>query len=82
MKYFIRLFGLPGSWKWACRQMKKGHMIRPRSASGTIKFKLDDEGQGRILWSFARYPTERADWDSANIFLSDFEATDWERVGK
>jgi len=71
-----RFFGLPGSWSWACRQMERGNIVRPGHATGAVKYKLDDEGQRRIVWDFRHGPA--FDWKSANIFLSDFESTDWE----
>ena len=74
-RIIIRFFGLKGSWKWACRQMDKGHIIKQKSATGSVKYKLDHESQRRIVWSF--YPPKDNRWENANIFLSDFEATDW-----
>ncbi len=73
---FIRFFGLKGSWKWACRQMDKGHVIYCTTDSGSAKYKLDSEDQRRIQWAFTRSLIE-AEWKSANIFLSDFECTSW-----
>ena len=79
----IRFFGLNGSWKWSCRQLKKGKIIRAKNIAGTVRYKLDNESQTRILWAFPK----RADpyglnekWDNAYIFLSDFERIDWEVV--
>lgn len=77
INWIIRFFGLKGSWMWACRQMDAGNIIRPASASGGIKYRLDPEAQRRIQWTFHRFPTENRDWESAKIFLSDFEDTDW-----
>jgi hypothetical protein len=75
-KFIIIFFGLKGSWKWACKQLDKGKIIRPESATGTIKFKLDDENQRRIVYTLDR-DIKTAKWANANIFLSDFESTDW-----
>ena len=77
-KWLIRVLGLRGSWSWACRQMDQGAIVRPAGATGSVKYKLDDLTNRRILWSFDREPPkERRDWDGCNIFLSDFERTDW-----
>lgn len=77
MKYsFIRFFGLKGSFKWACKMMAKGKTVRPASASGSVTYRLDDESQGRITWAFAHNPVPQ-NYKSANMFLSDFNATDW-----
>ena len=81
MKWITRTFGLKGSWRWACKQMRQGKWVRPASATGTLKYKLDDEGQGRILWTFVRDPRTNKNWTNACLFLSDIEATDWVCVG-
>ncbi len=73
----IRFLGLKGSWKWACKQMEKGLIVRPKHASGSVKYKLDHENQRRIVWSFKDVPEKNSDWESANIFLKDFEWVDW-----
>lgn len=75
----VRFFGFRGSWKWACRQMKRGSVVRPRSATGTVKYRLDDEGQQRLQWTFDR-DAAMAKWENANFFLRDQESTDWEIV--
>jgi len=79
-KWIIKFFGLRGSWAWACRQMEKGKVVRPASATGTVRYKLDNENQGRILWSFPHRKDplgKKEKWENANIFLSDFSSTDW-----
>ena len=81
MNWIIKTFGLRGSWSWACRQMDNGQWVRPASSTGSVKIKLDYLGQRRIVWTFARSPQGNADWESANIFLSDFESTDWVLCG-
>lgn len=80
ISWIIRTLGLKGSWSWACRQMKQGKIIRPSTAV-SVGYKLDDEGEERIIWSFKRYPT-KDDWENAYLFLSDFKATDWVIAGK
>ena len=60
--------------------MKKGHIITRKSQTGTVKFRLDREGQGRILWTFVKNPIEKyynSTWENANIFVKYFEETDW-----
>lgn len=79
-RWLVRTLGLPGSWTWACRQMRAGRCVRPASASGAVRYRLDVEGQERIEWSFG---DDR--WANANVFLSDFATTDWttrERRGR
>lgn len=83
MNWIIRFFGLKGSWRWACRQMKKGRIVRPKSATGTVRYKLDNEWQGRILWAFPPRTDingQNAEWEDAKIFMIDLYRTDWEEV--
>lgn len=82
-KWMVRLLGLKGSWSWAVRQMKKGHIVRQKSATGVVRYKLDSIENGRIIFSFPKRSDSMglyAKWDSANIFLKDFTAIDWEKV--
>ena len=74
--FFIKLLSLKGSFKWACKQMSKGLTVRPRSASGAVTYRVDSEQQQRILWAFKRVPSA-ADYENANMFLADFNKTDW-----
>ena len=76
IKWFIRFFGLKGSWRWACRQLDKGYIVYRTTDTGAAKYKLDNEGQRRIQWVFA-HNSDNAEWKNANIFLADFECTDW-----
>jgi hypothetical protein len=81
MKAIIRLLGLKGSWKWACRQLEKGHVIYRATDTGYCKYKLDNEDQRRIQWCFLDFfecGKSQAGWEDAKIFLSDFECTCWE----
>lgn len=71
-----RFFGLRGSFAWACRQMLLGRVVRPASASGSIKFRFDTEGQHRLQWSFERAHSP-AKWENAFFFYADMLATDW-----
>jgi hypothetical protein len=67
----VRFFGLRGSWKWACKQMDAGKIIRPSTATGYVEYRLDLEGQRRLQWRFG------GEWENANFFLRDQEDTDW-----
>ena len=78
--WVISTFGMKGSWKWACRQMDAGNIVRPASATGDVKYKLDHEGQRRILWTFSKNVENSPCWCNANIFLSNFEAIDWRLI--
>ena len=81
----IRFFGFRGSWKWACKQMDKGKIVRCKSWTGTVRLKIDNKYNRRIIWAFPNRKDPYGlleKWESANIFLSDFEATDWEVVGE
>lgn len=73
----IRFFGLPGSWKWACRQMEKGRIVRRSTDTGTAKYRLDLEAQRRIVWSYKSNPPNDSEWETAYIFLRDFECVKW-----
>jgi len=69
--------GLRGTWKWALRQMEAGRIVRPASALGTIKYKLDNPQNQRIVWDFSDNK-EDSNWSSSNIFLKTLKRTDWE----
>lgn len=73
-----KFLGLPGSWRWACRQLNKGKSIRPKFASGAVIYSLSTDRQRRIIWAFSRKKSYQiTEWENANIFLSDFE-DEWE----
>ena len=74
IKVIKRLLGLKGSWKWALKQMINGKIIRPSSATGTVKYRFSVDKQNRIEWTFDRKDYR---WNNANIFYSDFIRTDW-----
>ena len=80
MKKLIAFLGLKGSWRWACRQMKQGKIVRRKTDTGSAHYKLDSEGQLRIVWAFTRNPKTEKQWDSANLFLSDFSCVAWETI--
>jgi hypothetical protein len=56
--------------------MLLGRIVRPASASGSVKFRFDAEGRHRLQWSFegAYSPVK---WENAFFFYSDMLATDW-----
>jgi hypothetical protein len=56
--------------------MLHGRIVRPASASGTVKFRFDTEGQRRLQWSFERAHNS-VKWENAFFFYSDMLATDW-----
>lgn len=75
----IRFLGLNGSWKWACKQMDNGVIVRRSTDSGAAHYRLDCESQRRIVWCYTRNPHNEGskEWGNAYIFLKDFECTDW-----
>lgn len=78
MNFIVKFFGLKGSWKWACKQMLCGKIVYRKTDTGSAKYKLDTENQGRICWHFTSNPISSDIWETAYIFLSDFNCTDWE----
>ncbi len=76
--WVTRFFSLPGSWVWACKQMDDGKIVYRTTDTGSAKYKLDKEGQRRIVWCFVRRLSELSQWKSANIFMSDMEYTSWD----
>jgi hypothetical protein len=57
--------------------MKAGAIVYRATDTGAAKYRIDSEGQGRILWAFVRDLSGLVEWDEAYIFLSDFDCTDW-----
>jgi len=55
-------------------QMRMGKLIRPKRATGTIKYRFSNDGQNRIEMTFDRKDFK---WENANIFYSDLIGTDW-----
>ena len=80
IKWIIKTFGLKGSWKWAKRQMKKGCVVKSKSWSGALLFKIDDSENQLLLRSFSR-TLENAEWETSNFHFSNEEFTDYEVVG-
>ena len=81
LKRIKRFLGLRGSWKWACKMMDRGHTVFRTTDTGSAVYKLDSEGQRRIVWTYSVESDgggyTRFEWKNANIFLSDFECVDW-----
>ena len=71
LKWLVKFLGLRGSWSWACKEMDRGRIVCRTTDTGAARYRLDGEGQRRIEWSFG------GGWESAYIFLDDFECTDW-----
>jgi hypothetical protein len=76
MNWLRRFLGLPGSFSWAVRQMDYGRVVRPKSASGAIKYRFSIDGQRRLQWSFERTHCP-VKWENAYFFENDFYITDW-----
>lgn len=72
----VRLLGLKGSWRWAAKEMKKGKMIVRVSTTGSVKYRLSNDGGNRLEWDFHRKESE-VRWESAYFFISDMMATNW-----
>ena len=77
--WFILAFGLKGSWTWACKWMELGSTVKPAGVTGSVTYRFDREGQRRVMWAFKR-DAIHADYENANMFMADFERTDWEIV--
>ncbi len=79
IKWIRRTFGLRGSWRWACKQMERGYIVRRATDTGAAKYRLDLEGQRRIQWAYTRTPeAAKQEWNTAYVFLSYFESLAWE----
>ena len=69
----IRFFGLKGSWKWACKQMEKGLIVKTKSSTGTVAYRISTDDQRRLQWKFG----DESKWENAYYFFRDHEDTDW-----
>lgn len=76
-KFLIRVLGLEGSWRWACKQMKKGEIVKPKGIPGSVKYRISKDNQNRIQWAFTN-DKECKDWSNAFVHLSDFDSVSWE----
>lgn len=82
-KYFIRVLGLKGSWKWAKKQMLRGKVVRSKGWRGTLKLKVDSPENGLVYNSYYAenvHPVEGKLWEKSNHFLSQELLTDYEIV--
>lgn len=70
-------FGLRGSWKWAKRQMMKGHIVRCKHWSGTLKLKIDSKENTLLLQTHTKYNSAFSKWETSNHFLSYENFTDY-----
>lgn len=77
MNWLKRILGLRGSWSWACRKLDKGLVICRSTDTGQAKYRLDWEGQRRIMVAYVLEVCLDTEWENAFIFLSDFECTSW-----
>ena len=68
MKWLIRMFGLKGSWSWAVKQMKKGHIVENE---GWIFRSIDGKIEGDSVYNRLQI------WNRPNIYIDDIESTDW-----
>ena len=80
ISWIKRAFGLKGSFMWACRQMEKGKIVKPKNITGAVKYRFDLEDQTRIQWAFTGRPDtcDDKEWENAFIFFSDILSTNWE----
>jgi len=77
LSFIIRVLGLKGSFMWACRQMEKGRIVKPKNIPGAVKYRFDTEGQTRIQYAFT-HSLKNAEWENANIFMKDVLSVNWE----
>lgn len=80
MKLIIRFFGLKGSWKWAKKQMLKGHEVSCKHFTGTLKYKIDSPKNGLLLcdWSSSHHRC----WETYNHHIGIENHTDFYIVNK
>ena len=70
------LLCLKGTFSWALKEMKKGKYLTMKNVTGTLVYRLSNDGQYRLEWSFDR-DMDKALFANANFFLSDANATNW-----
>jgi len=80
-KRIIISLGLPGSFRWALRKMKKGQVVTRKSITGTLRFKTNKQS-GTVLWCFdstANYHEHKGThrWGTADLSIEYIEALDW-----
>lgn len=83
-KKIIRFFGLKGSWSWAKNQMLKGHIVRCKHFTGSLKYKIDSPENRLLLCTFQRENKQLQNgapiWEAANFHFSVEEHIDYEVV--
>ena len=57
--------------------MELGSTVKPAGACGAVTYRFDREGHRRVLWAF-KGGAIYEDYENANMFMSDFDRTDWE----
>lgn len=72
--WFIRFFGLKGSWSWAKKQMLKGKMVKCRHWTGALTYKIQSVENTLLLASFS---DKRNDWHSTTHFIAYENYTDY-----
>lgn len=79
--WFIKTFGLKGSWKWAKKQMMQGKMVRGKSWSGTLKLRIESPENTLLQCNFTRTNIQNENsrplWETSNHFLAYEEYTDY-----
>ena len=77
-RWVVRVLGLKGSWRWACRQMRRGLTVYRTTDTGCARYRLSRDEQKRITWTFVRGRNVNGIcWDNAFMFLADFECACW-----
>ena len=76
------MFGLKGSFLWALKMMRKGHIVRPKCIDGTVKYRFSTDNRERIEWCFIRSSSDGFEitngWSNACVFYNDVEKNEWE----
>jgi hypothetical protein len=72
----IRAFGLQGSWSWAKKEMKNGAIIKSRSWTGSLKYRIDSPKNGLLLMTFDALDLHPK-WEIANWFMTSDENADY-----
>jgi hypothetical protein len=87
INWFIKTFGLKGSWKWAKRKMMQGKIVRCKHWSGALRLKIDNSDNTLLQSSFWGKELASQDnvngkhkeeWETSNHHLSYEDFTDYE----
>lgn len=84
--WFIKTFGLKGSWSWAKKQMMKGDIVRCNHWDGALRLRIDNPENTLLLSSFwgkelasqDRKDSPHKEWETSNHFISYEDFTDYE----